>query len=249
MNRLSRRKLLELGATGAAGAMAVPYLVPCGVLAARDKPGANQRVGIGAIGIGYRASALLTQLPAGGQIVALCDCDLPRAEGFKAAKKGSWPVHQDYRRLLERKDVDAVIIATAEFQRVLPCIHACQAGKDIYAEKPLTLYIREGRVLVEAVRKHARVFQVGSQQRSAAINRIACAFVRNGGLGKLLEVQAPNYPSSAVPPAEGFLEEHVPAGLNWDLWLNQAAQRPFNGQWMRWYRWRDFTGGDRKSVV
>ena len=149
------------------------------------------------------------------------------------AKKGSWPVHQDYRRLLERKDVDAVIIATADFQRVLPCIHACRAGKDIYAEKPLTLYIREGRVLVEAVRKHARVFQVGSQQRSAAINRIACEFVRNGGLGKLLEVQAPNYPSSEVPPAKGFSEEPVPAGLNWDLWLNQAAQRPFNQQWMR----------------
>ena len=142
------------------------------------------------------------------------------------AKKGSWPVHQDYRRLLERKDVNAVIIATADFQRVLPCIHACRAGKDIYAEKPLTLYIREGRVLVEAVRKHARVFQVGSQQRSAAINRIACEFVRNGGLGKLLEVQAQNYPSSEVPPAKGFSEEPHMAGLNWDLWLNQRRSGP-----------------------
>ncbi len=100
------------------------------------------------------------------------------------------------------KTLTPVIIATADFQRVLPCIHACRAGKDIYAEKPLTLYIREGRVLVEAVRKHARVFQVGSQQRSAAINRIACEFVRNGGLGKLLEVQAPNYPSSDSPPRD-----------------------------------------------
>ena len=184
--------------------MAVPYLVPCGVLAAGDKP-ANQRVGIGAIGVGHRASALLTQVPAGGQIVALCDCNLPRAEGFKAAKKGSWPVHQDYRKLLERKDVNAVIIATADFQRVLPCIHACQAGKDVYAEKPLTLYIHEGRVLVNAVRRHARVFQVGSQQRSAAINRIACASSSaTAGWASFWRCRPPTIPVPRFRPPRDF---------------------------------------------
>ena len=87
-----------------------------------------------------------------------------------------------------------MIVATGEFQRVLPAIHACQAGKDVYAEKPLTLYIQEGRALVDAVRRHDRILQVGSQQRSMAINRVACELVRSGGLGKLLEVRAVNYP-------------------------------------------------------
>src|SRR6185436_2814771 len=139
-----------------------------------------------AIGVGGRASLLLDQLPEGGQITALCDCNLPRAEAFKAKKEGSWPIHQDYRELLDRKDIDAVIVATGEFQRVLPCIHACQAEKDIYAEKPLTLYVREGRALVDAVRRHGRIFQVGTQQRSMAMNRVACELVRSGGLGKAL---------------------------------------------------------------
>ena len=150
---------------------------------------------------------------------------------------------QDQHKLLERKDVDAVIVGTGDFQRVLPCIHACHASKDIYAEKPLTLYIHEGRMLVDAVRKHARVFQVGSQQRSMTMNRIACELIRSGGLGKILEVRAVNYPGPHDSPAEPFPEEPVPAGLDWDAWLNQAAWRPFNKRWMGWMQWRDFSGG------
>jgi len=244
MDQVSRRQLLKLGAAGAAGAMASPYLIPAGALAADGTPGANDRVGIGAIGIGGRATLLLNQLPKNGRLVALCDCNLPRAEGYKAGKKAKWPVYQDHHKLLERKDVDAVIIGTGEFQRVLPSIQACQAGKDVYAEKPLTLYIREGRVLVDAVRRYGRIFQVGSQQRSMAMNRIACELVRSGGLGKVKEVLAPNYPGAEASPANGFPEEPVPAGLNWDVWLNQMAFRPFNSQWMGWGRWREFAGGE-----
>ena len=205
---------------------------------------ATQRIGIGAIGVGGRASLLLNQVPDNGRIVALCDCNLPRAEGFKAAKKADWPVYQYYEKLLERKDVDAVIIGTGEFQRVRPSIHACQAGKDVYAEKPLTLYIHEGRVLVEAVRRHGRVFQVGSQQRSMVLNRIACELIRSGGLGKIKEVLAVNYPGVGAPPANPFPAQPVPAGLDWDRWLSQAAWRPFNGAWMGWMGYRDFAGGE-----
>lgn len=244
MNKLSRRQLLKRGAVGAVGAIAAPYFIPCGVLASDGKPGANERVAIGAIGVGGRASLLLDQLPEGGRIVALCDCNLPRAEAYKSKRKGAWPVYQDYRKILDRKDISAVIIGTGEFQRVLPCIHACQAGKDIYAEKPLTLYISEGRALVNAVRKHNRVFQVGTQQRSMAMNRIACELIRNGGLGRVLEVRAMNYPSSRESPARPFSEEAVPSGLNWDVWLNQAAWRPYNGNWMDWMTWHDFAGGE-----
>ena len=229
-NALSSRKISRRQAILAAGAgMAVPLLVPRAVLGGGGQVGANERIGVGAIGIGFRATLLIDQLPEAGRMVALCDCDLPRAEAFQKKKKQSWPVHQSHHKLLERKDIDAVIVATQEFQRVLPCIHACQAGKDIYAEKPLTLYIREGRVLVKAVRKYHRVLQVGSQQRSMAMNRVACEFVRSGGLGKIQEVRAINYtgPKPRRCPRP-FPQEPMPAGLDWDVWLNQAAWRPFN---------------------
>ena len=241
---LSRRQLLKRGAIGAAGAFAAPYLIPRSVLAADGKPGANDRVTVGAIGVGGRASLLLSQLPEGAQIVALCDCNLPRAEAYKAKHKGTWPVYQYHKQLLERKDIDAVIVGTGEFQRVLPCIHACQAGKDIYAEKPLTLCIREGRVLVDWVRRTNRVFQVGTQQRSMAINRIACELVRSGGLGKVREVQGICYTGPGEPPADGLPQEPTPTGLDWSVWLNQAAFRPYNARWMGWMALRDFSGGE-----
>ena len=236
---LTRRRALARAAIG----LAAPLVVPRSVLGGAGLPGPNQRVGIGAIGVGGRAALLLEQLPEGGRIVALSDCNLPRAEAFKARKGGNWPVYGDYRKLLERGDLDAVLVATGDFQRVLPCIHACQAGKDIYAEKPLTLYIREGRVLVDAVRRYQRVLQCGSQQRSMAINQIACEWVRSGGLGTITEVRAMNYPGPQDSPAQPFAEEPVPGGLNWDAWLNQAAWRPYNPEWMSWMRWRDFSGG------
>jgi predicted dehydrogenase len=244
MSHLSRRQLLKRAVAGTAAGIAFPYLIPSGVLAADGKPGPNERIGVGAIGVGGRASLLLEQMPEDARIVALCDCNLPRAEAFKAKKRGSWPVLQHYQKLLERKDLDAVVVGTGEFQRVLPCIHACQAGKDIYAEKPLTLCIREGRVLVDAVRQYNRVLQVGSQQRSMTMNRIACELVRSGGLGKVLEVRAINYPGSQESPLEPFAAESAPVGLDWDVWLNQAAWRPFNKQWLGWMRWRDFAGGE-----
>jgi len=238
--KISRRRALGWAAAG----LGVPAFVPSRVFGSNGRKGANERIGIGAIGVGGRASLLLEQLPEDGRIVALCDCNLPRAEAFKQKKNGDWPVYQDYRALLDRPDVDAVIVATGEFQRVLPCIHACQAGKDVYAEKPLTLYIREGRVLVDAVRHYGRVLQVGSQQRSMALNRIACELVRGGGLGKITEVRAINYTGPQDPPAEPFAAETPPPGLNWDVWLNQAAARPYNHQWLGWMAWRDFSGGE-----
>jgi predicted dehydrogenase len=242
---IHRRQFLKTSAKAVAvSAIGMPLIIPRRALAAPGQPGANDRISVGAIGVGGRASLLLEQLPEGGQITALCDCNLPRAEAFKAKKQGDWPIHQDYRELLDRNDVDAVIVATGEFQRVLPCIHACQAEKDIYAEKPLTLYINEGRALVQAVRNHNRVLQVGSQQRSMAMNRIACELVRSGGLGNVMEVRAMNYPGPQDAPDQPLPEEPVPTGLNWDVWLNQAAERPFNQQWMGWMGWRDFAGGE-----
>lgn len=228
----------------AAGALAAPLILPRHLSAGAGQTGPNEKIRVGAIGVGGRATLLLQQLPESAQLVALSDCNVSRAEEFKTKAGGDWPIYQDYRKLLDRKDIDAVIVATGEFQRVLPCIHACQAGKDVYAEKPLTLYISEGRALVNAVRHYGRVLQVGSQQRSMEMNRVACELVRNGGLGKILEVRAINYGGPEASPADPFKGEEIPAGLDWNMWLNQAADRPFNPAWMGWMRWKDFAGGE-----
>jgi predicted dehydrogenase len=232
--RLDRRSWLV--ATGA---------IVSGVTAARcvaRQP--RNRIRVGAIGVGNRGRLLLEQLPEDAELVALCDCNLPQAEAFKKKKGADWKVYQDYRELLDRGDIDAVIVATGDFQRALPCIHACQAGKDVYAEKPLTLTIAEGRAVVNAARKHGRVFQVGTQQRSMTINRLACEFVRNGGLGTLREVRAINYKGPTDRPEPLPPGEQVPPGLDWNAWLNQAAERSYASPWLNWMQWRDFAGGE-----
>lgn len=204
---------------------------------------ANERIRVGAIGVGGRGSLLIEQLPDSAQIVAVADCNQPRALAFREKIKADWPVYSDYRQILDRKDIDAVIVATGEFQRIRPCIDACLAGKDIYAEKPLSLYIQEGRALVEHARKANRIVQVGTQQRSMEMNRVACELIRNGGLGKILEVRAIAYEGPVASPSSPFPAEKIPEGLDWNMWLNQAAERPFHPNWMGWMQWRDFAGG------
>lgn len=240
---MPRRKFFEKASSAVAigsmtGGLTSTRLLPAAFATA------NERIRIGAIGVGGRGTLLLQQLPESAELVALSDCNLGRAEAFKAKAGGDWPVYQDYRKILDRKDIDAVIVATGEFQRVVPCIAACQAGKDVYAEKPLTLYIQEGRELVKAVRKHKRILQVGTQQRSMEMNRVACEIVRNGGLGKVLEVRAVAYAGAEPSPDQPFPAQDVPPGLDWNMWLNQASSRPYNSRWMNWMRWRDFAGGE-----
>jgi predicted dehydrogenase len=244
MSRLSRRQLLTYGAVGVAGAVAVPYVIPSGVVAAVGKPGANERLTIGVIGMGRRGNLLIDQLPEQGQIAAVADCFLTQCHKAAEKRKAKWRIHQDCRKLLDEKDIDAVMVATPDHGRVLVCIRACQAGKDIYAEKPLTLCIHEGRVLVEAARKYQRVVQVGSQQRCMAMNQCACEFVRNGSLGKNLRVKAINYPGPQL--CTGLPKQSTPKGADWDMWLGQAEFRPYNDElWLTdsWKKWRDYSGG------
>lgn len=212
-------------------------------VAARRVACANDRIRIGVIGVGNRANLLIDQLPEQAEIVAVADCWITRCQEAAAKRNAKWRIYDDHRRLLEQKDIDGVIVATPDHDRVLCSIHACQAGKDIYAEKPLTLYVEEGRTLVRAVRKYGRILQAGSQQRSMAMNKLACEFVRKGGLGRLLFVQGVNYSMSR--PYPGLPEEPVPAGLNWDLWQGQTETRPYNVKLHRgWMQWRDYSGGE-----
>ena len=205
-DRMSRRGLMKAAVWGG--------LLP------RAGKGANDRIRVGVIGVGNRGNLLIDQLPDEAEVVAVADCYITRCRQAAAKRQAKWRIYQDYRELLEQKDIDGVIVATTDHVRVLPSIHACEAGKDVYAEKPLTAYVAEGRTLVNAVRKYGRIFQVGSQQRSMMMNQIASKFVRGGGLGRLQFVLAANYPGPA--DYKGLPEEPAPEGLNWDVWQGPA---------------------------
>ncbi|MCX6624395.1 MAG: Gfo/Idh/MocA family oxidoreductase, partial [Acidobacteria bacterium] len=229
---VTRRQLVK------AAGVAFPYVVSSRVF------GANDRIRVGVIGTGGRSNLLMDQLPEQGEIVSVADCYLRRANQSAAKRQAKWRIYQDYRRILDEKDIDGVIVGTGDHQRVLPSIHACQAGKDVYAEKPLTLHISEGRSLVKAARKYDRVFQVGSQQRSMAMNQVACKFVREGGLGKVQFGMGINYTSSR-PYQGGLPVEPIPQDLNWDVWLGQTPMKPYSPKLhFGWMGWQDFSGGE-----
>ena len=210
-------------------------------------PGANDRIALAGIGIGRQGSGVLARAVASKQVrfVAVADVNLPRAQ--QIAKKYHGDACQDYHKVLDRKDVDAIITATADHWRAIVCIRCCQAGKDIYAEKPLSLTIQEGRQIAAAARKYGRVVQVGSQQRSMAVNRATCAYIREGKLGKITEVIAHNYPS----PWECALPaQPVPAGLDWDMWCGPTPLVPYHADLYApranpgWISFRPYSGGE-----
>jgi predicted dehydrogenase len=243
MRRITRRQLLKRGTAAAALAVGTAQFVPAGALAQAGRPGANDRVIVGCIGTGGRARQLMDHLPEGGRIVAISDCYRQRMTETLAQKKTDWKMYADYRQMFDAEKLDAVIIATPDHARALPCVRACQAGLDVYAEKPLTLTVAEGRTLVKAARKYGRVFQVGSQQRTMEINRFACELVRSGGIGKLKVVQGVNY--TGPRDYEGLPEEPIPEGNDWDTWQGQTSFKPFNNQLQfGWMAWRDYSGGE-----
>jgi predicted dehydrogenase len=206
---------------------------------------ANDRPGIALIGCGGMGRGDLKSAARFGQVVAVCDVDERHAAAAaKPFANGSDRPLQftDFRRVLERKDVDVIVNATPDHWHTLINLAAADARKDIYAEKPLTLTIDEGKRLVKAVRKHKVILQTGTQQRSNKLFRLACEFVRNGRIGKLTEVTV------FVPAGlrEGpFKPVPVPQGFHWDYWLGQAPQVEYLAErchrTFRW--WFDYSGG------
>jgi predicted dehydrogenase len=247
LSAVTRRRFLLSGAAALTSSLALPHFIPSGVLAAEGRAGANDRIGIGFIGMGRQANDILRWM-AGlteWRLVAVADVHLGRARAV--AQRHQAEAYQDYRRLLERKDVDAVITATPEHWRSWICLQSCQAGKDLYVEKPMSLTIREGRLIARAVRKYGRVFQTGSQQRSMVRNQIGCEFIRSGKLGKIRHVVAHNYPT----PWEGRLPaQPIPEGLDWDMWCGPAEPVPYHEDLYLpraqpgWLSFRPFSGGE-----
>ncbi len=226
--KLNRRNFLKTSAVTALGAASVlPQIVPSSVFAA-NTPG--NRITIGCIGVGRMGLGDMRQILGFDytQVVAVCDVDSNRldyarqkvqdhyaARSTHGTYKGC-ATYKDFRDLLDRKDIDAVLICTPDHWHALPAIAAAKAGKDIFIEKPLTLTVQEGRILSDTVRRYGRILQVGSQQRSDSRFRFACELVRNGRIGKLhtvkvgLPIDPGTEPQASMP---------IPKQLDYQMWL------------------------------
>jgi predicted dehydrogenase len=251
MTRRTRRTFLKHAAAGAAGGVLVGSPLQAAQAVSQDRvAGANRRIRIALIGCGGQGTGVLRNaLTLGAQCVALCDVDdeqtAKAAESIKRTFEQTADLTtRDFRRVLDRQDVDAVIIGTPDHWHALPTVMACQAGKDVYVEKPLALTIGEGRVMVNAARRYNRVVQMGTQQRSSNHFREAAEYVKSGALGKIRLVKTWAYQDwmgniAPVPDSE------PPSTVDYDMWLGPAPKRPFNRNRFhfnfRWYY--DYSGG------
>jgi len=236
----TRRQFLRSAATAAIAGTTIPYW-----LSARAEPpqSGSDRPRVGCIGLGGRGSAIAKEASALGDIVAVCDADLTHADKAKAAFGGKPEVYQDYRKLLDRRDIDVITNGTPDHWHTIINLAACRSGRDVYTEKPMTLTIEEGKILRKAVHETGRIVQVGTQQRSVPHFRTACELVRNGRIGRLQQVVVllPFWTTKGGP----FSSQPVPAKLDWDLWQGQAPEHGYCPQRVhfnfRW--WSDYAGG------
>jgi predicted dehydrogenase len=225
------------------------FILAGGALATRAF-GANDRVNVAVVGVGGRGRNHVTSyltLP-GARLAALCDVDTAQTErGSAMVEKatGEKPkIYQDLRKLYDDKDIDAVSIATPNHWHALACVWACQAGKDVYSEKPASYNMFEGDQMVNAARKLNRIVQIGMQGRTAAHKRKAVQLLRDGAIGKIYMSKGLCYkrrPSIGHTPVE-----QPPPGLNWDIFLGPAPMRPYtkNRFAYNWHWFWDTGNGD-----
>jgi predicted dehydrogenase len=264
--RRNRRQFLRrVAAAGAA--VVVPSVTAPSALGLGDAVPPSDRITLGFIGLGMMGRGhlrIFLNYPE-AQVLAVCDVDRWRREDGKttveqvyAARRGGGAyrgaeAYCDLRELLARDDLDAVVIATGDNWHGPATVMAAKAGKDVYCEKPISKTIREGRAMVETVRRYGRVVQIGLQQRSTPEFIRACRLVRGGRIGKvkIVYVTFPGTSSDVNLPVEP-----VPEGLDWELWLGPAPWRPFNSKFhhygpppfvVPWHFCRDFGGGNLTS--
>jgi len=202
----------------------------------------SDRFRIGAIGLRHQGAVITENALPQGDVVCICDVDRKVAEMAKQRMGGTADVCGDYRKLLDRKDIDAVMIAVPDHWHTTIAIAACQAGKAVYCEKPLTFTIDEGKLLCKVVKETNTVFQVGTWQRSDYRFRLASEMVRQGRIGKLRKVTVTMGKNATGGP---FPTEPPPAHLNWDLWLGQAPKVEYCPQRCHnsFRNWYEYSGG------
>jgi predicted dehydrogenase len=246
--RVPRRTFLKTaGAAAAAGAaVGVPQVIPSNALAAPGRKGANERINVGHIGWGGRARGLhreLSGLRDAGQCqsIAVCDVDEKRLEqGAKAMPGGA--VYRDYRYILQRKDIDAVVIGTPDHWHGVHFVHSAECGKHIYCEKPACCTIEESKAMVAAARKAGIASQIGSQGRSQPEAYLMHRYLANGVVGRVSDVECFHYesPTDSSHTPDG----DPPAELDWDLWLGPLRWRPYNARHHHGvFRWLLESGG------
>ena len=246
--RISRRRFLTKTAktlAGAAAALSAPVIVPRSALGGPGIAAANDRLALGWIGCGGQGTGDVGALLGSRQVELVAVCDVYYDHAAKAAANGrsGTGIYKDFREMLDRDDIDVVEIATPDHWHALTAIAACQAGKDIYCQKPMSLTIEQGRAMVNAVRRYNRILQVSSQQRSEFSFRRACELVRSGRIGKLQYVDT-RIGGNPTCGYDGF--GPVPEGMDWDLYLGPASWVPYNRHRTFWdFRWFwDYSGGN-----
>ncbi len=260
--QITRRRFLQKATTIASSAVALPYFVPCSALGQKGTAPPSDRITLGFIGSGKQSQHLIRSFlnSPGTQVLAVCDVDgLKLQRGQKIVTDyytqksdqsyNGCESYRDFRDLLARSDIDAVVISTPDHWHAIMVARAAQAGKDIYCEKPLSQTIAEARAMVNAVRRYGRVFQTGSMQRSDNRFRFACELVRNGYIGQIKTVTV----GIGGPPEDKPLPaEPVPDYLDWDMWVGPAPWRPYNQElsphisvdvFPHWRYHSDFGGG------
>ena len=215
--------------------------------------GANDRIHLGLIGCGGRGQDVMRHfLELGVTVTAVCDPDERHMEEARQLAGGHADKIRDFRKLLERKEIDAVIVATPDHWHALPTILACEAGKDVYVEKPLAYSVSEGRAMVKAAQRTDRIVQIGTQQRSGEHYHRAVEMIQKGDLGKISRARIWNVWNNTLGEGGGRWgsigsppDSEPPDGVDYDLWLGPAPKRPFNPNRFHWnyvYFW-DYAGG------
>jgi predicted dehydrogenase len=246
--RVPRRTFLKAAgaATAAGAAWAAPQVIPSGVLAAPGREGASGKLTFGHIGVGgmggYHLSDIKSRMDQGQvNIAAVCDVDENRLANASKKAGPQADVYRDYRYVLQRKDIDAVVISTPDHWHGVQTVHAAECGKHVYVEKPACCTIEEGRAMIAAANKNKVSVQVGSQGRSQPEAYLAHRYLVNA-IGRVGRVDCWHYPS----PED---HSHRPDGdppkeLDWDLWLGPLRWRPFNPAYLHGvFRWLMESGG------
>lgn len=243
LENATRRDFIKTGAATAAGVMTAS--------SASRAYGANERIRVGFVGVANRGGQLFRAALKNEdvEVVALCDVDdipIPgRMKDLEQAGRSTTgiEIHKDYRNILDRDDVDAVMFATPDHWHALQTIHSCQAGKDVYIEKPLSMTVREGRRMIEVAEETERVVQVGTHRRSSTIYPRIRELVQGGSIGKVVFARCYRL-SNMMPDGIGNApDSDPPPTLDWDMWLGPREYRPFNETIhpykFRW--WKDYS--------
>ena len=248
MNTTINRRLFLKGSAFTAAAIGFPSIIPAAAF------GANERIALGCIGVGGMGTGNMNNFLAADacRVVAVCDVQTDRRERAKElvdAKYGDkgCALFGDFRELLARKDIDAVMIAAQDHWHALIATAAASAGKDMYCEKPTGLCVHDGQAIRAAIRKNKRVFQSGMWQRSLGNFRQGCELARNGYLGKLSEIQVAVPGKDFQPGYQGpYDPQPVPEGFDWKMWQGPARIHAFNPgrvAYPDWYLMNDYCEG------